>query len=237
MGIAKILMSLLKRGFNAARRRALRFFGPSRARRLGISHYPPNYIYLNNLSSDSIVVDVGCADDPDYSEHMIGRFRCRCYGVDPTRKHFAALRHAEQKHQGLFQHLPYAVVTKTGTLTFHESETNASGSICNDHHNVKNDKTTSYEVEALSIMDLKAKIGRHINILKLDLEGAEYELLENLNAADVHDIDQLFIEFHHHCIERYSIQDTERLVRRIEQLGFSSFTLDMHNYLFYRPQR
>ena len=106
--------------------------GRKRAKKLGISFYPPNYVYFNKLNSSSVVVDVGCADDPDYSEHIINTHGCKCYGVDPTRKHFNALRKVEDKYKGLFSHLPYAVVNQSGSINFHESVENASGSILND---------------------------------------------------------------------------------------------------------
>lgn len=76
--------------------------GRMKAKKLGISFYPPNYIYFDRLTTNSIVVDVGCADDPDYSEHIINTHGCKCYGVDPTKKHFNALRVVENEYNGLF---------------------------------------------------------------------------------------------------------------------------------------
>lgn len=208
--------------------------GRVKAKKLGISFYPPNYIYFDRLNTNSIVVDVGCADDPDYSEHIINTHGCKCYGVDPTKKHFNALSIVENKYKGLFFHLPFAVVNQSGKIYFHESVENASGSILNDHVNIKKDEVVTYEVEALSITDLKNRIGSKIDILKLDLEGAEFGLIENLNKEDLVDIDQIFIEFHHHSIDRYKLEDTTRLVNKLESFGFSSFSLDGVNFLLYK---
>jgi FkbM family methyltransferase len=226
-------MNLLSRTKSYIIRTIRQSAGKRLAKKLGISFYPPNYIYFDKLNSSSVVVDVGCADDPDYSEHIINTHGCKCYGVDPTRKHFSALRIIENKYNGLFKHLPYAVVNQTGKINFNESVDNASGSILKDHVNIKKDEVIAYEVEALSIPDLKDRIGTRIDILKLDLEGAEYELLENLNKEDLLDIDQFFIEFHHHSIDRYRLADTTKLVKKLESFGFSSFSLDGVNFLFY----
>lgn len=204
------------------------------AKRLGITFSPPNYIFVNKLGTSSTIVDVGCADDPDFSEFMIDTFGCKSFGVDPTRKHFAALAKVAARYQGKFSHLPYAVANQSGTLTFYESKVNASGSLKQDHTNVKNDEVVAYDVKAVSLPELKVLVGSKIDLLKLDLEGAEYELLQNLQPSDLVDVEQLFVEFHHHCIDSYDIHDTERLVKQIEKLGFKSFTMDRHNYLFYR---
>lgn len=210
------------------------FFGQMRAKKLGIQFSHPNYILVNNLNSNSIVVDVGCADDPDFSEFVINKYKCKSYGVDPTRKHFSTLNKVAQKYKGRFIHLPYAVTNIPGKLTFYESKVNTSGSIKSDHVNVKNDEVVAYEVDAIGISQLKDMIGVKINFLKLDLEGAEYELLENATRQDFQNINQIFVEFHHHCIDSRDFSDTKRIVDKVKSFGFKSFTMDRHNYLFYR---
>ena len=44
----------------------------------------------------------------------------------------------------------------------------------------------------------------------------------------------MFVESHHHCVEEYSLQDTQRTVAVLHAKGLQSFSLDNHNYLFYR---
>lgn len=208
-----------------------------KARKLGICYSPPNYIYLEKLNSNSIVVDVGCADDPDFSIYVIKKYNCKCYGVDPTRKHFKALKKVEADFKGKFIHLPYAVTNDSGKLIFHESSSNASGSILESHVNVKKDEITSYEVDSINIIELKRMVagdGGKIDFMKLDLEGAEYNLLANTQPKDFENIDQLFVEFHHHCIDGISQNDTNILVKKITNIGYNVFSIDKHNYLFYR---
>ena len=70
--------------------------------------------------------------------------------------------------------------------------------------------------------------------MKLDLEGAEYALLDNIHADELSRVKQLFVEFHHHCLPQYKIDDTCRVVAQLEAKGFEAFSLDGHNFLFYR---
>jgi FkbM family methyltransferase len=166
---------------------------------------------------------------------MMDRFGATCYGVDPTRKHRAALQTLVQRNTGLFHYLPYAVAATSGTLQFSESDVNVSGSLFDDHVNIRCGSTTTYQIQSVTLRDLVSLIGvERIDFLKLDLEGAEYELVEGANIHDFMAYEQLFIEFHHHAVARFSIADTQKAVQRIVALGYQSFSLDDQNYLFYR---
>jgi hypothetical protein len=101
--------------------------------------------------------------------------------------------------------------------------------------NVQNDDTVPYPVTAVTLKSLMKHLDTAaVEVLKLDLEGAEYDLLSAVDEEDLAPFRQLFIEFHHHAIEHFDEADTRRLVKRICELGFRSYSLDDHNYLFER---
>jgi len=204
------------------------------AKERGVRFVPPNVIYRDIIGKGDIVIDVGCADDADFSQHMMAAHGVTAWGIDPTRKHAAALSRlsAESEH---FHYEPVAVASRSGSLTFYESDENVSGSLLSDHVNVIHDSGNDYEVEALDLRDLASRVGAdRIAILKLDLEGAEYEVLEEASAVTLEPFEQIFVEFHHHAVSRYRQRDTWRVVDRLKALGFDSFSLDDHNFLFYR---
>lgn len=206
-----------------------------RARRAGLVHVAPNFVYSPRFGADAVVVDAGCSYEADFSVYMIREHGVRAFGVDPTRKHGPALQELERRFAGRFNHVPCAIVAVGGSLTFHESKENESGSIFSDHVNMLHDGTVSYDVEALTLKSLLARIGVDaVEILKLDLEGAEYDLLGAVEREQLRPFKQIFVEFHHHAVDRYEIADTRRLVSRILSFGFSAFSLDDHNYLFQR---
>jgi FkbM family methyltransferase len=230
-------MSLIKKSVTFFKKNIIEKLRIIEAKKKGIQFSKPNYIYLEKFNTNSTIVDVGCADDPDFSIFIMNKYNCKCFGIDPTKKHFEALNNVELKYKNKFKHLPFAVATENGKLMFHESENNTSGSLLGKHTNIKNDLVTSYEVDTVNLVELKRLIldkGGKINFLKLDLEGAEYKLLENIAPMDLNDIEQIFIEFHHHCIEGITIKDTLLLVKKIENFGFKSFSIDNHNFLFYK---
>ena len=202
----------------------------------GIGFAKPNYLFKGAffLPQDTIV-DVGCGFDADFSVYMIKKFGVKTIGIDPTLKHKSSLAKISIESGGKFIHKEWAVSATDGKISFNESENNVSGSILGEHKNIKNGGVKKYEVESISLLNLPARLNlEKIKYIKLDLEGAEYELIEKIKKEDLEKYEQIFIEFHHHCVPRYSKEDTLRMARKIESFGFNSFSLDKHNFLFYR---
>jgi FkbM family methyltransferase len=190
---------------------------------------------MDNLSAGSTIVDVGCGFEADFSVAMITRYNLLAYGIDPTKKHQEKLHQIENTHKGKFNHLQYAISTIKGKTTFRESAEHESGSMLTDHVNILHDTIIEYEVESITLKDIPSIVGSNtIEILKLDIEGIEYELLGEINTDDLSAFQQLFVEFHHRSIQRFSRKDTKNIVRKLRNSGFKSLTLDGDNYLFYR---
>lgn len=228
-------MNIVQRIIRRGRRELKRIARQRRLEELGLTYVHPNFLYHSDLKSEGVAVDAGCSYEADFSQYMIQEHGLKAYGVDPTRKHRPALEKLEAHYKGHFTHLPLAISAQSGTLTFHESAENESGSLLDEHVNVQQDQITSYEVESVTLKDLSERVGiDRIEILKLDLEGAEYALLEAVSAEELSPFKQVFIEFHHHAIPEYGIEDTARLVKRIESFGYKSYSLDDHNYIFFR---
>jgi FkbM family methyltransferase len=227
-------MSLARRAIDKIRRTVTFEFRRIRARKRGIRFSRPNYVYLDRFDPSKILIDVGCGHVAEFSKHIMTTYGSDAYGVDPTRKHAAHLEALELSTGGKFHHVPVAVAASNGTITFNESKQNESGSLLRDHTNVKADEIVTYEVEAVTLSGLLDRIGKAgAEYIKLDLEGAEYQLLEAAQKRDLEPFKQIFVEFHHHAVDRYSRSDTEQVVRSLEAMGLTSVTFDDHNYLFY----
>jgi FkbM family methyltransferase len=228
-------MSLVERVVRRTGRALKKYSRLRKARREGLVFVEPNFVYRPDLSPDSVVIDAGCSHQADFSVCLIRRHGVRAFGVDPTRKHADALRRLEERYPGRFAHIPCAIAATDGTLTFHESRINESGSLFADHVNVIRDETTSYDVEAVTLDTLLKRVSvGTVDILKLDLEGAEYELFDGATPEQVRPFRQLFVEFHHHAVSHFREADTRRIVKRVADFGFRTFSVDDHNYLFYR---
>lgn len=202
---------------------------------LGIKFLAPNFIFRDTLNSGSTTVDVGCGYEADFSVAMINRYNLKSFGIDPTKKHEEKLGQVESTYQGKFKHLKYAISNVRGKITFRESAEHESGSMLTDHVNVMHDTILEYDVDSITLQQIPEIVGADtISILKLDIEGVEYELLDEVNSDDLSAFDQLFVEFHHRSIQRFSRKDTKHIVKKLCTYGFKSITLDGDNYLFYR---
>ena len=196
---------------------------------------PPCYWIRDTLNENSVVVDCGTGDDADFSQYLIHRFGVRVIGFEPTRKHHLYLDQIVKETGGKFSYFEYALSADKGSKVFYESRQNVSGSVFNDHSNIKHDDCVTYEVDLLNITGIFDLVGlSRIDLLKLDVEGEEYDLLEEVEEETLAKITQIVVEFHHHCIDRYSWNDTHKVVERLRQSGFSSYTRDSRNYLFWR---
>ena len=234
MLLKKIKKLSLKRIWRFLNRNLKKFLRLQKIKKLNIRYISPDFIYFSNLPKDGLIVDVGCGFQAEFSIHMMKELGIKCYGVDPTRKHFAQLKEIQDNFGELFTHLPFAISNKDGEMLFYESLNNESGSILDDHINVRDGLTKKYNVKTLTLRSLKVRIGANeISMLKLDLEGAEYELFKNLTQKDLVGYRQIFVEFHHHAIKKYTLEDTRKIVQKITDFGYKSFSLDDHNYLFY----
>jgi len=68
--------------------------------------------------------------------------------------------------------------------------------------------------EVCSLFDLTK-----IDLLKIDIEGAEYDLLENLSKEDFKKIDQISVEFHD-FIDPELRERTEKCIKKIRSHGY-----------------
>ncbi|MEA2697882.1 MAG: Methyltransferase domain, partial [Myxococcales bacterium] len=60
---------------------------------------------------------------------------------------------------------------------------------------------------------------RNTSYLKIDIEGAEYPILERMARISV---PQISIEFHHHCSTEYALPQTIALIQKIVDMGYDA---------------
>lgn len=207
-----------------------------KAKKLGVSFSPPNFIYKDHFNDKSIVIDAGCGYLADFSELMISNYQLTAYGFDPTQKHTLSLQELERKHKGKFKYIAKAITATGNKILFNESTQNESGSIINSHKNILKDNIKSYEVESITLRDIPNKVNtKKIDYIKLDIEGAEYDVLNSCSMDDLCAFQQIFVEFHHNSVKQYNMKDTKKIIKKMKDNGFDSFSFDDLNYLFFRP--
>jgi FkbM family methyltransferase len=194
----------------------------------------PIYKIIDNLNNKSVIVDLGTGREADFSQELIKRYRVTAIGFDPTLKHHQNLDSVVKQTNGAFRYYKYAISNKCGSKRFYESISNVSGSFHDSHLNIRPNCYKEYMVETITIHEIFnfLKID-HIDLLKIDIEGEEYCILDSL-FNDLNKINQIVIEFHHNSVTAFKFEHTDAFIKKLETAGFTSHTIDNENYLFFR---
>lgn len=207
-----------------------------RRRGVNLTFVKPCYWIVDRLNNQSTMLDFGLGFDADFSQAMIAKYGLRSIGFDPTQKHHPALQKIADDSGGQFRLVHAAIGGTTGEVEFFESAENVSGSLMSSHRNVQRDTIRKYSVQLITIADaFKRAECATPDLVKMDIEGPEYEALDATSDDTLQACKQWVIEFHHESIEGIPFARTQRQIARFEKLGFSTYTRDNVNFLFYAP--
>lgn len=185
-----------------------------------------NHTFLPRfINSESLVLDLG-ANHGEFAHCIIERFGCRVVSAEPVRELFDQIR----PHPLLDLHaVALGGKSKEAIINVY-SERCAS---------IAGPTTTTepFVARAVPMITLaefrRLALIEHIELLKIDIEGAEIELFNACSDDELRDIRQITIEFHDFVYEdqrKFVLQAKARLA----DIGFwvLPFSLDNTNVLF-----
>lgn len=167
-------------------------------------------IHSGFVSENSRVLDVG-ANVGLFSHEMIRRFHCRCVAVEPSPRIFDRIGTHDllQKHN-------IAIVGSAGSVQFHVSDIAVASSLVR----IPEGFSETVTVVGKRLEDFVEEIGwSRIDVLKMDIEGAEIGVIGSCSDAFLGSIGQVTVEFHDH-IGLVSVADIESVIERFRRLGF-----------------
>jgi len=86
----------------------------------------------------------------------------------------------------------------------------------------------SQEVETISLETVFTRLGtKPIDLLKLDIEGSEFELIEKTPDAILRGINQITVEFHEFLPTFANRRLFDKARKRLESLGFACFVMTL----------
>lgn len=173
-------------------------------------------IAQSSLSNKSVVVDIGLGEDISFSKSIIEKYGLTVHGFDPTPRAINYIKTLNQQHLILYE---YGIGTKRGIAKFYlpNNQNHVSGSIIREQHLGLNE----VQVNLVTIGDIFGILNcTKIDLLKLDIEGAEYDLFESHEFKEYSEhIGMICIEFHHRW-KSFGRQSTLNAVRILADLGF-----------------
>jgi len=208
-------------------------------RRPGVEEFGSRYgrwaIDTTRLGPDSVIASFGLGEDITFEDAVMARFGCRVLGFDPTPR---AVQHLLARGTGpCLSHFPVALAVSDGVMDFALPPGDAAD-----------------QVSASAVADYGASGGRfsvpcrslpgalqlagvpRIDVLKLDIEGAEYGVLDA--AAEqgwLAGVSQVLVEFHH-FLPGLCASQTRAALALLRGLGYDIAWVGRtnHEYLFVR---
>jgi FkbM family methyltransferase len=170
-------------------------------------------IYLSSLTSNSVVIDAG-AHKGEFSLQLIEKYACSCYLVE------ANPQLAVQLPSSVKGVINAALCDQDGIVKFSITE-NLEGSQVVSLSSTEMNKDAIVEIKSLSLGTLLKRFDlKEIDLLKLDIEGAEFQLISSLDSDVLSSISQITVEFHDFKPDFQNDNLYEKCRDHLETMGF-----------------
>lgn len=189
------------------------------SREYGSSDYGNWTIAAGTLNADSIVYSVGVGEDVSFDLELIDTYNLTVHVFDPTPRSIEWFKKQQFPEQLVFH--PVGIANFDGTAVFYppKDPSHVSYSLA-QHESQHHSASESLPVKRLkTIME---ELGHnHIDLLKLDIEGAEYDVIQDLIDQQL-SVRQILIEFHHR-FPQIGIQKTRQAIASLNSAGYQIF--------------
>ncbi|MEP4809048.1 MAG: FkbM family methyltransferase [Luteolibacter sp.] len=187
---------------------ATRFYG---------SRYGGWSIVEGTVGKGSVVYSFGIGEDASFDLGLIAAAACTVHGFDPTPKSLGWVE--KNVHEERFVMHPWALGSEDGTLTLWmpDNPDHVSASLVSASGRSKG----SFDAECKSLESVMKELGHErVDVMKMDIEGAEYGVIEALCAdGAISKVGQLLVEFHHR-MEGFTKAQTLSAIKRLRNEGF-----------------
>jgi FkbM family methyltransferase len=170
------------------------------------------------LGRDSVVYSAGIGTDISFDLALIEHYGVRVHAFDPTPASIAWLEAQRLPDRYTWQQVGLAAYDGQATFSPPDNPEHIS------HTMLPRAETgdRAIHVDVRRVTTLMRELGHErLDVLKMDIEGAEYDVVADILAAGI-DIGQLLIEFHHRFSE-VGIEPTRKAVTVLNEAGYHIF--------------
>jgi FkbM family methyltransferase len=171
------------------------------------------------LDARSIVYSGGVGNDITFEHALVKQFGCSVVMIDPSPTGLRTMSRPENRIPQ-FRFFPIALAGHDGSLNLATPIHSDEGSWY-----AQQGETGRLNVPCIDLLTLmQQNHHQHIDFLKIDIEGSEYEVIEDILRRRI-PVRQICVEFHHHIIP--GIKRT-RTIRSILKLAGHGYRLVHH---------
>lgn len=178
------------------------------------------YVCPDLLNQNSIVYSLGIGEDISFDLTIIKKHDCLVFGFDPTPKSINWVKR-NQSLPTKFLFYEYGIADRSGMVDFYlpKNAEHVSGSFIKQ---VNVNEKQKVAVEMKSWVDIVNTLGhKKIDVLKMDIEGAEYNILDSILESTIQ-VSQILIEFHARWIDDGKIK-TINAIKKLKNHGYEIF--------------
>lgn len=174
-------------------------------------------IYTSNLSTNSTVIDLG-TNKGEFLKEIQKKYNCKCFAVEPNLQLFQNISLEDS------QKLNAAICKVDGPVSFFLSVNDEASSLVQDlgAHWGKSSEVIIEGVSWKKVMELFNLENKVIDLLKVDIEGAELDLIESFDEEDIKSITQITVEFHDWLNKDLHLH-TVKMIDKLVANGFKCF--------------
>jgi FkbM family methyltransferase len=183
----------------------------------------------DGLTGESIVYSIGVGEDINFDLSVIERHGVTVYAFDPTSRSVEWVK--KQALPDQFHFIEVAVSDVEATAAFYPPANTAH--VSHSLLNVMGGTNEPVYVQTKRLSMLMHELGHtHIDVLKMDIEGAEYAVIADFLQANL-DVRQFLVEFHHRFSD-IGIEKTKNAIVLLRNHGYKLFAIsrDGLNYSF-----
>lgn len=180
------------------------------------------------LDAKSVVYSGGVGRDISFEHELVERFGCCVHLYDPSPTGDATMRLPENRIEQL-KFSAVGLAGKPGVLHLAPPQDTKEGSWFQADRGAE-----AIEVPCKDLATLMRENGHtHIDLLKIDIEGAEYEVLDSILSQRL-DVRQVLVEFHHGILPGITRGQSILRIVRMTMAGFRLVKQDGSNHTFVR---
>ena len=183
------------------------------------NNYGGFYLAQQSIEKSSIVYSIGIGEDISFDIELMDTYGCNVFAFDPTPK--SVLWVKENVTTPNFVFSPIGVAKEKGVqkLYLPINDNHVSGSL----HDIKTINTSNtIDLKFDTLMNImEANNHSKIDVLKMDIEGAEYEVIDNIHNHNI-DIKQILVEFHPHLLKNGKMK-TKIAIEKLQKMGYNCF--------------
>jgi FkbM family methyltransferase len=189
------------------------------------------------LGSESIVYGFGVGEDISWDAAMIDRFGVTVHAFDPTPRSVAWIRRQQLPARFVFHEIGLADFDGEASFVMRNPTPGWSSF---DLANTTGVESPSFGIARGLVARLETiaqKLGhKHVDVLKLDIEGAEYVVLPDMLMGKILP-EQLLVEFHYSDGSANRLAQTAALIQKLNEVGYRLFARSPvgHEFSFVLP--